>query len=151
MAKDDLIERYSRRVGYSASESEKLREGAHQVRHITNLAKAAPLYSIEAEVVKARHCNSGYREGDTFVLDVDGNFIARLCPKRLCVYLLAQLTVPVALINERLGENLAPGEFHFMRYLRCPDVGIECSGYGEVMLRVSVVPREKYGPAAQRS
>ena len=143
MPQEDLIDRYGRRVGYSAADTENLRRGAHQVRHITNLAKAASLYSIEAEVVRARHCNSGYREGDTFVLDVDGNFIARLCPKKLCVYLVAQLTVPVALINERLGENLEPGEFHFMRNLRCPDVGVECSGYGEVMLRVKVVPREK--------
>jgi hypothetical protein len=64
----------------------------------------------------------------------------------LCVYLISQLTIPVALINERLSEGLAPDEFHFMRYLRCPDVGVECLGYGEVMLRVNVVPREKYAP-----
>jgi hypothetical protein len=30
-----------------------------------------------------------------------------------------------------------------MHYVRCPDVGVECTGYGEVKLRVTVVPREK--------
>jgi len=28
-----------------------------------------------------------------------------------------------------------------MRYVRCPDTGVECLGYGEVMVKVQVVPR----------
>jgi hypothetical protein len=72
---------------------------------------------------------------------VDGNFISKLCPKKMCVYLISQLMIPVALINERLSEDLEPADFHFMRYVRCPDVGVECYGYGEVMLKVQVVPR----------
>jgi hypothetical protein len=59
------------------------------------------------------------------------------------VYLLSQLTIPVAQINERLSEGLDPNDFHFMRYVRCLDVGVECMGYGEVMLKVQVVPRIK--------
>jgi uncharacterized repeat protein (TIGR04076 family) len=144
MVQDDWIHRYSQRVGYTAAEQEKLRRRKPCVRHITNLAAAAPRWSIVAEVVTARHCNSGYREGDAFVLDVDGNLIGKLCPKRLCVYLLSQLAIPVALINERLSEKLDPNAVHFMKYVRCPDVGVECSGYGEVMLRVQAVPREKH-------
>ena len=37
------------------------------------------------------------------------------------------------------------GDFHFMRYVRCLDVGVECLGFGEVMMQVSVIPRA--GPA----
>jgi uncharacterized repeat protein (TIGR04076 family) len=103
----------------------------------------AARYSIVAEVIKARHCNSGYKVGDRFVLDVDGNFIAKLCPPRLCVYLVSQLTVPVALINERFSEGLDPNQFHFMHQVRCPDAGVDCAGYGEVRLEVKVVPRIK--------
>ena len=111
----------------------------------------AARYSIVAEVVKARNCNSGYRVGDRFILDVDGNFIPKLCPRRLCVYLLSQLAVPVALINERLSEGLDPNLFHFMHQVRCPDAGVDCGGYGEVRLEIKVVtPRLKhcrsYGP-----
>ena len=151
MSQDKIIRRYAERVGYSDAEIEKLSEGNHRVRHISRVFNAAPLYSIEAEVVKARHCSSGYTEGDRFVLDVDGNLIGKLCPKRLCVYLISQLTVPVALINERLSEGLDPDDFHFMRYVRCSDVGVDCSGYGEVMLRVSVVSREKYASSPSKS
>jgi hypothetical protein len=61
----------------------------------------------------------------------------------MCVYLISQLTIPVALINERLSEGLEPNDFHFMRRLHCLDSGVECYGYGEVMLKVQVVPRVK--------
>lgn len=142
MFDDDIVRKYTGRVGYSESDAEKFKEGGHRLRQVRRLSEAAPLYSIEAVVVSARHCNSGYSPGDKFLLDVDGNFISKLCPKKMCVYLISQLTIPVALINERLSEGLEPNDFHFMRYVRCPDTGVECAGYGEVMLRVRVVPRK---------
>ena len=138
---DEIIERYGKRMGYSDSELEKFHVEGHRTRHVTRLAQTAPLYSIEAEVVTSKHCNSGHEKGQKFIMDVDGNFITKLCPKKMCVYLLSQLTVPVALINERLSEGHEPNDFHFMKYVRCPDVGVECLGYGEVMLKVQVVPR----------
>jgi len=138
-----IIEKYARRVGYTPSELETFHEGGHRTRQVKQLSKAALLYSIEAEVVSTRHCNSGHLEGQKIILDVDGNFVTGLCPKKMCVYLVSQLTVPVALINERLSEGHDPDHFHFMRYVRCLDVGVECLGYGEVMLKVRVVPRVK--------
>lgn len=138
---DETLERYGKRVGYTHRELEKLHVEGHRIRHLNRIARAAPLYSIEAEVVQSRHCNSGHEKGQKFVMDVDGNFITKLCPKRMCVYLISQLTVPVALINERLSEEKKPNDFHFMRYVRCPDTGVECLGYGEVMVKIQVIPR----------
>jgi hypothetical protein len=136
-----IIKKYGQRVNYSDSEIKLLEEGGHRIRHLNRLAQAAPLYSIEAEVVKSRHCNSGHETGQKFILDIDGNFITKLCPKRMCVYLISQLTLPVAMINERLSEGLEPNDFHFMRYVRCLHAGVECLGFGEVMMKVSVIPR----------
>jgi hypothetical protein len=138
-----IIKKYGQRVNYSEPEMKLFEEGGHRIRHVKRLAKAAPLYSIEAEVVKSRHCNSGHATGQKLILDADGNFITKLCPKKLCVYLVSQLTLPVAMINERLSEGLEPNDFHFMRYVRCLDVGVECLGFGEVMVKVSVIPRVK--------
>jgi hypothetical protein len=138
----EKLNRYSQRVGYTAKEIDLFHESGHRIRHIDRLSEAASLYSIVAEVVKARHCNSGHKIGQKLVLDVDGNFITKLCPSRICVYLASQLTIPIALINERLSEKLKPNDFHFMRFVRCPDVGVECLGYGEVKLKVEVVPRK---------
>lgn len=138
---DDIIKRYGKRVGYNKKETEKFHEGMHRIRHVKRLSEAAPKFSIVAEVVKARHCNSGHEVGQKIILDIDGNFITKLCPKKMCVYLISELSIPVAQINERLSEGHDPNDFHFMRYVRCPDVGVECLGYGEVMLKVKVVPR----------
>jgi len=140
---DRIIKKFGQRLNYSDSEMKLFEEGGHRIRHVKHLAKAAALFSIEAEVVKSRHCNSGHDIGQKFILDVDGNFITKLCPKKLCVYLISQLALPVAMINERLSEGLEPGDFHFMRYVRCLDVGVECMGFGEVMMKVNVVPRSK--------
>jgi len=140
---EEIIRRYGQRVGYTESEMERFHAGGHRIRQVKRLSQAASRYSIEAEVVHARHCNSGHTVGQTLTLDVNGNFISKLCPKKMCVYLISQLAIPVALINERLSEDLEPNDFHFMRYVRCPDAGVECYGYGEVMLKVQVVSRVK--------
>lgn len=142
MAKD-VIEKYGQRVGYTKSEIALFHECGHRVRQVKRLSEAAPRYSIEAEVVEAKHCNSGHQIGQKFILDVDGNFITKLCPKKMCVYLISQLAIPVALINERISEALDPNDFHFMRYVKCLDAGVECLGYGEVMMKVQATPRIK--------
>lgn len=137
----EKVKQYAQRVGYSDKELADFHQGGHRLRQVNRLAEAASRYAIEAEVVQARHCNSGYRVGQKFILDLDGNLITKLCPKKVCVYLVSQFTVPVALINERLSEGLEPNDFHFMRLVRCPDVGVECLGYGEVMVKIQVLPR----------
>lgn len=140
---DDVIAGYGRRVGYTDEEMLLFKDKGHRIRQVEHLARVAPRYSILAEVSKAANCNSGHVEGQQIILDLDGNFITKLCPKKICVYLASQMTIPVALINERLSEGLDPNDFHFMRMVRCPDAGVRCLGYGEVMVKVSVVPRIK--------
>ncbi len=88
---EDVIEKYGQRVGYTDSEMEKFQEGGHRIRHVKRLSEASSLYSIKAEVVKTRHCNSGHEKGQKIILDV----------------------------------------------------GVECLGYGEVLLKVQVIPRVK--------
>ena len=139
---DDVITNYARRVGYSDDDLAQFRDRGHRVRHVERLVAAAPLYSIVAEVVFSRHCNTGHTVGQKIVMDVDGSLITKLCPKKMCVYLVSQLTIPVALINERLSEGHDPRDFHFMRQVRCPDPGVDCLGYGEVRCEVRVEPRD---------
>ena len=55
---EDIIRRYGERVGYTKKDLEKFYEVGHRIRHLKRLSEAASRYSIEAEVVKARHCNS---------------------------------------------------------------------------------------------
>jgi hypothetical protein len=138
---ENPVDRFAKRVGYSPEEKKRFGEDGHRIRQVLRLSEAGPRYAILAEVVASRHCNSGHTEGQRLVMDVDGNFITRCCPKKMCVYLISQLAIPVALINERLSEGLDPNQFHFMRQVQCPDTGVDCKGYGQVRLSVSVVPR----------
>jgi uncharacterized repeat protein (TIGR04076 family) len=142
MSAREILKKFGDRVGYAESDLGKFRDNDPRVRNMEKAASSTAKYSIEAEVVESRHCNAGYKVGDKFVLDADGNFITKLCPKKMCVYAVSQLAVPVALINERFSEDLDPNEFHFMRQVRCLDVGVDCSGYGGIRLKVSVVPRK---------
>lgn len=148
---EKIIQRYGERVGYTEEQLKRFHKGGHRIRQVSRLSRAAAKYSIKVEVVSSKNCNSGHIVGQTFILDVDGNFITKLCPSKMCVYLISQLTIPVALINERLSEGLEPNDFHFMRYPHCPDSGVDCYGYGEVMLKVEVVPRVKEKPNQQNS
>lgn len=141
MSDTDAVKEFARRVGMSAREAESIAPDDPRARYIKRIGEAASRYSIVAEVVSSVACNTGYRLGDRFVMDVNGNFISKLCPKRMCVYLVGQLTVPVALINERLSEGLDPNQFHFMRQVACTDCGVGRDGYGQVGLKVSVRPR----------
>lgn len=143
MDENKALKCFGELVGYTEPDLKHFQADDPRVRQMERLGRAAARYSIAAEVVKARHCNSGYKAGDKFILDVDGNFISKFCPSKLCVYAISQLAVPVALINERLSEGLDPNQFHFMHQVRCLDVGVECGGYGEVRFEVKVVPRVK--------
>ena len=143
MEENKALKRFGELVGYTEADLAHFQAGDPRLRQMEKLGRAAARYSIAAEVVQARNCNSGYQVGDKFILDVDGNFLPKFCPLRLCVYAMSQLAVPVALINERLSEGLDPNQFHFMHQVRCLDVGVECAGYGEVRLEVKVVPRVK--------
>ncbi len=138
---NDAIIKYAKRVGYNDFELAKFHENGHRIRQVNRLARIASKYSIEAKVISAKNCNSGHVVGQTVILDVDGNLISKSCPNRMCVYLISQLIVPIALINERFSEELPPNDFHFMRTIHCPDTGVECLGYGRVVMQIQVIPR----------
>jgi hypothetical protein len=151
MAEEKGIRKYRERVRYTKAEIEKFYEVDPRVRQVKQPSRAASRYSIQAEVIQSKHCNSDHAVGERIILDVDGNFIPKLCPEKMCADLISQLIIPAALINERLSEEPEPNDFHFIRLVRCLDTGVECCGDGEVLLRVQVVPRVKGEPVSTRS
>ncbi len=108
MVENKVLKRFGERVGYTEADLAHFQAGDPRLRQMARLARAAARYSIQAQVVRAHNCNSGYQQGDKFILDVNGNFLTKLCPPRLCVYAMSQLVVPVALINERLAKGWTP-------------------------------------------
>ncbi|HBG19336.1 MAG TPA: hypothetical protein DDY32_08695 [Desulfobulbaceae bacterium] len=97
--------------------------------------------TIILEVVESHGCNSKHKVGDKFFFDAFGNLLTELCPKRVCGYSLNAALMMVFTANEMLFAGLDPNAIRFKR-AGCFDVGLECGGWGRIVLELSVVDKQ---------
>ncbi|MHA2277693.1 MAG: hypothetical protein ACXAC2_18075 [Candidatus Kariarchaeaceae archaeon] len=71
-----------------------------------------------------------------------GNLITKLCPKRICIYALNSMATGIFTSNELFYVDVDPNEMLFKRF-GCFDVGIQCGGWGRVIMEISVEERKK--------
>ena len=76
---------FQNHLGYNDAEMKKFKEDPKNEKV---LSKALELMdkTIVVEVVRSHGCNSQHKVGDKFYLDGAGNFISKLCPKRMCAF-----------------------------------------------------------------
>lgn len=129
------------RLGYNDEEMKKFRDNP---RNEDILSKVPELINktIIAEVVDSHGCNSQHKVGDTFHFDSAGNLLTALNPKRICVYALSAVTLQIFTATEFLYAGVDPNQMRFKR-AACFDVGVECGGWGRVVLEVRVEERKK--------
>lgn len=127
----EVVEKH---LGYSAEEMELFKSDP---RNADILMKAPELMNktIIAEVVESHGCNSQHKVGEKFYLDGAGNLLSELCPKRMCIYAVSGLKSAVFAMNELLFAGVNPNEMRFKR-TGCSDVGLECGGWGRIVLEV---------------
>jgi uncharacterized repeat protein (TIGR04076 family) len=127
-------------LGYSDEEMLKFKANP---RNAQILSSAAGLMSktIVAEVVHSRGCNSLHKVGDKFCLDGAGNLISKLCPSRMCIHAVSALKPAVVAVNELVYAGVDPNEMRFNR-TGCADVGVECGGWGRIVMEVRVEDRK---------
>ena len=113
-------------------------------RNADVLSKAAALMNktIIAEVVESHGCNSHHKIGDKFYFDGAGNLITSLSPKRICIYALAAVAPLVFTSNELFYAGVDPNEIRFKR-AGCFDVGVQCGGWGHIVLELRLEERQK--------
>ena len=130
-----------KRLGYTDKEMKSFRENP---RNEDILSKAPELMdkTIIAEVVESHGCNSQHKVGDRFYFDGAGNLLTKLCPKRICAYALNAITPQIFTSNELLYAGVDPNEMRFKR-AACFDVGLECGGWGRIVMEVKVEDRNK--------
>jgi uncharacterized repeat protein (TIGR04076 family) len=130
-----------KRLGYSDEEMRKFRENP---RNAQVLDKALELMNktIVVEVVESRNCNSQHKVGDRFLFDGAGNLLTRKCPKRICIYALAQLPQLIFAANELVYAGVDPNEMRFKR-VGCFDVGVNCGGWGHINMEIKIQERQK--------
>ena len=128
-----------RHLGYSDEEMALFRA---RPQNADVLAKAPELMkkSIIAEVVESHGCNSQHKVGDRFIFDGAGNLLTSKCPRRICIYALQALAVPVFVTNELFYAGADPNALRFNR-AGCFDVGVRCGGWGHIVLEVRVEDR----------
>lgn len=89
------------------------------------------------EVVESKGCNSNHRVGDKFYFDFAGNILTDLCPPKICGYSLSSAMMMIYTANEMLYAGMDPNEIRFKR-ASCFDVGIECGGWGRIVLELKI-------------
>jgi uncharacterized repeat protein (TIGR04076 family) len=128
-------------MGYNDEEMKKFRENP---RNTDVLAKAPALMSktIVAAVVDSHGCNSEHKVGDKFYFDGAGNLITKICPKKICIYALSSIANLIFTSNELSYAGVDPNEMRFKR-AGCFDVGVQCGGWGHIVMELSVIDRDK--------
>jgi len=128
-------------LGYTDEEMKKFRDNP---RNVQVLSKAPELMSktIVVEVVESKNCNSHHEVGDRFLFDGAGNLLTRKCPRRICIYALAQLPQLIFASNELVYAGVDPNELRFNR-VGCFDVGVQCGGWGHIVMEIKVEERQK--------
>jgi len=98
--------------------------------------------TIVVKVVESHGCNSQHKVGDKFYLDGAGNFISKLCPKRMCAFALSSFGGAVFGMHELFYAGVEPNEMLFKRF-GCSDVGVQCGGWGRVVMEIRMEDRQK--------
>jgi uncharacterized repeat protein (TIGR04076 family) len=126
-------------LGYNEDEMQVFRKNP---RNADVLSKALALMekTIVFEVIKSHGCNSRHQVGDKFYFDGAGNLITKLNPRKICVYALSAMAKLVYGANELFYAGVDPNELRFKR-IGCFDVGVQCGGWGNIVMEIKVVDR----------
>ena len=124
-------------LGYTDEELEIYRSFPKNVK-VMETAPAFAKYNLLVEVIEARNCIAGHKVGDTFLVDSTGCLVADQCPTRIC----AAAVWAFKPLIDRMWEAFANGNIEvFHDTVRCPDVGVERGGAGEITMRVRAVAK----------
>ncbi|MDR0476418.1 MAG: hypothetical protein LBH14_00555 [Desulfobulbaceae bacterium] len=140
MTIDDRMWKYfQKRLCFSDKEMVLFRE---KPRNEDILSKVSLLLkkTIILEVVESRGCNSQHKIGDRFYFDGAGNLLTDLCPKKICAYSLSSALMMIFAANEMIYAGVDPNGIRFKR-AGCFDVGLQCGGWGRIVLELKVEER----------
>lgn len=128
-------------LGY---DDEQMKQFKNNPKNKKLLSKAPHLMSktIVAEVFESHGCNSEHKVGDKFYFDGFGNLLADRGPNKICIYALNAIVPQIFAVTELILAGEDPNEMRFNR-AACFDVGVQCGGFGRIVLDVKVIDGEK--------
>jgi uncharacterized repeat protein (TIGR04076 family) len=128
-------------LGYSDEEMKKFRENPRN-EDILSKTPALMNKTIVVKVAESKGCSSQHKVGDKFYFDSAGNLLTKLCPKRICIYALSSVAQLIFASSELFYAGVDPNKMRFRR-AGCFDVGVECGGWGHIVMELSVEDRNK--------
>jgi uncharacterized repeat protein (TIGR04076 family) len=128
-------------LGYNDEEMKLFRENP---RNEDVLTRSPDLMNktIVINVVESKGCNSQHKVGDKFFFDGAGNLLTKLSPSRICIYPLNSVAQLIFASNELFYAGVEPNEMRFRR-AGCFDVGVQCEGWGHIVMELSMEDRDK--------
>jgi len=132
--------RLQQHLGYSNEEMDLFKQNP---RNLEVIAKTPVLMNktIVLEVVDSHGCAGEHKKGDKFYFDGAGRLITKLNPKKICIYALNIMAPLIFTAGELIYAGVDPNEMRFKR-AGCFDVGIQCGGWGHIVVELSVQDRE---------
>ena len=136
---EDMKKDIKERLDYN---DEELKLFLDNPKNIELLTKSLPLLNktIVIEVIESKGCSSQHRKGDKIYFDGSGNLLTKLSPKRICIFALSVLDTLVNSALELMYVGANPNEMRFNR-VGCTDIGLECGGWGRIVMELKVIDR----------
>jgi hypothetical protein len=139
--------RYQEMTGYTDEELKTFRSFPQNIKAMEDSPEMVR-NDVVFEVLKVRNCIAGYKKGDTFRVDPFGFLMKDECPPNLCTGAIFAFKPLIGYAWQALMDG---SKLLFHRTIRCPDVGVEHEGTGEILLKAYIVPRgEKWDPKKHR-
>jgi uncharacterized repeat protein (TIGR04076 family) len=128
------------RLGYSDEEMKTFQENPRNC-DVVSKAPALVNKTIVLEVVESHGCNSQHKVGDKIIFDGAGNLLTKHSPEKICVYAINAAVPLIYAANELFFAGIDPNQMRFKRSA-CIDVGVQCGGWGRIVLELSVQDRK---------
>ena len=129
-------------LGYSDEEMELWMKNPRNQEALLR-APALMQKTIIIEVVESHGCSSLHKVGDKIYFDGPGNLLTKLNPKRICIYALSEMERLIFAAQELYYAGADPNEMRFNRVDCMADVGLNCGGWGKVVMEIKVKDRKK--------
>lgn len=138
---EEVWEMMKEHLGYTEEEIKLFKENPRN-RKVMATAPDMKNKTIVFEVVESQGCNSQHKVGTRFFFSGDGNLLSKMCPSKICVFVLPVMTQAIYGIQELWYAGVDPNELCFRR-AGCFDVGIACGGWGNIKVEAKVMDRQE--------
>lgn len=136
MISEELWQKVQEAMGYTDEEMAMVKSSPHQ-KAVLEASPELVRRKIVAEVVQAKNCAAHKAVGAKYVIRGNGVIRPQDCADNMCLSVLAALAPTAHTVMNRIAEGREVKGV-YTEFLRCPDAGVECGGFGTAMIKVTV-------------